>query len=936
MKKIALIDAYGFVFRAYHSLPPLLRKDQTPVGAVFGFTNMLIKLLAGLNVSHVAVIFDSGSKTFRNDIYPAYKANRPECPEDLKPQFAIVRQATQALNLKSIEKVGYEADDIIATLAKQSAQQGFEVLIVSSDKDLMQLIDDKISMYDAMKNKIIKEPEVIEKFMVPARQVLDILSLIGDSSDNIPGVKGIGPKTASELLKKFGNLENIFANLSEITQEKKRLLLQQGIDNAMISKKLAKLDDKVELDLTLDDLQLQAIDPEKLINFLKDQEFYSLMNRVKKEFNLNIENTTQITNTSIDDHQNNLLPKNNKKKIIYQKLTEFSQLKNIHQQAKNNGLIVIDYFLINNQIDIITLSLQIENKDINEVFYLKINHNNDDQKNQNLDLFSNTNLTANNNSHNKNNLDLSSLFEILSDNSVRKIFFKSKDFLKEIINFNKISQIKVNVNNIVFDDLELMSYVLNSTNKKTLRELIDSELDSDIEELGYGKIFDDIQKNIIPEKFSEHDFKINFLCFSNTKIFELYQILKNKLFIAKQTNSYQNFQLPLIKVLADMESNGIKIDLLKLQKLSHEFGEKIKSLTSEIYKLAGQEFNISSSQQLAEILFNKLGLHSTKKSKKTQALSTAVKVLEELAEEGSMIALKIIEFRKFSKLKNTYSDGLQKELNSKTNRVHTHFSNTATFTGRLNSINPNLQNLPIKTPEGRMIRQCFIADKNYSLISADYSQIELRIIAHIAKIENLIKAFKDNKDIHTITACDVFNVSENQVDDNLRNKAKAINFGIIYGISAFGLAKQLKITNSEADQYIKSYLNSYRGIDDHMKNSIKFAEENGYVCTISGRKIFIPDIASKNPIIRNEGKRKAINAPVQGSCADIINKAMINIYQKFTDNNLKSKMLLQIHDELVFEIANDEQEIAKKIISEEMEQAYNLDVALKVEIGDFT
>ncbi|GDX35536.1 DNA polymerase I [Alphaproteobacteria bacterium] len=935
MKKIALIDAYGFVFRAYHSLPPLLRKDQTPVGAVFGFTNMLIKLLAGLNVSHVAVVFDSGSKTFRNEIYPAYKANRPECPEDLKPQFAIVRQATQALNLKSIEKVGYEADDIIATLAKQSAQQGFEVLIVSSDKDLMQLIDDKISMYDAMKNKIIKEPEVIEKFMVPARQVLDILSLIGDSSDNIPGVKGIGPKTASELLKKFGNIENIFANLSEITQEKKRLLLERGIDDAMISKKLARLDDKVELDLTLDDLQLQAINPEKLINFLKEQEFYSLMNRVKKEFNLNIENTKQVSNQNIDDYQNNLSPKNNKKKIIYQKITEFSQLKNIHQQAKNNGLIVIDYFLINNQIDIVTLSLQIENKDIIEVFYLKINDNNNNQKNQNLDLFSNENFIPNNSSNNNNNLDLSSLFEILNDNSIRKIFFKSKDFLKEIINFNNNSQIKININNIVFDDLELMSYVLNSTNKKTLRELIDSELDSDIEELGYGKIFDDIQKNIVPEKFSEQDFKINFLCFSNVKIFELYQILKNKLFIAKQTNSYQNYQLPLIKVLADMESKGVKIDLLKLQKLSHEFGEKIKSLTSEIYKLAGQEFNISSSQQLAEILFNKLGLHSTKKSKKTQALSTAVKVLEELAEEGSMIALKIIEFRKFSKLKNTYSDGLQKELNFKTNRVHTHFSNTATFTGRLNSINPNLQNLPIKTPEGRMIRQCFIADKNYSLISADYSQIELRIIAHIAKIENLIKAFKDNKDIHTITACDVFNVTENQVDDNLRNKAKAINFGIIYGISAFGLAKQLKISNSEADQYIKSYLNSYRGIDDHMKNSIKFAEENGYVCTISGRKIFIPDIASKNPIIRNEGKRKAINAPIQGSCADIINKAMINIYQKFTAKNLKSKMLLQIHDELVFEIANDEREIAKKIISEEMEQSYNLDVALKVEISDF-
>jgi len=936
MKKIALIDAYGFVFRAYHSLPPLLRKDQTPVGAVFGFTNMLIKLLAGLNVSHVAVVFDSGGKTFRNDIYPEYKANRPPCPEDLKPQFAIVRQATQALNLKAIEKVGYEADDIIATLAKKSAQQGFDVLIVSSDKDLMQLIDDKISMYDAMKNRIIKEAEVLEKFMVSPQQVLDILSLIGDSSDNIPGVRGIGPKTASELLKKFGTLENIFLNLSEITQEKKRLLLEQGIDNAMISKKLARLDDKVQLDLSLDNFQLQAIDPEKLINFLKEQEFYSLMNRVKKEFNLNNQNTTQIENIDLNHNPKNILVADkHKKTIVVKKITEISQIKNLHQNAKNNGVIVIDYFIANNQIDCLTLSSQNENKNINEIFYLKINQQNNPNSTRNLDLFNNINSSQGNNFDPQNHLDWSALFEILNDNSIRKIFFKSKEFLKELLQFNKLSPTKININNIIFDDLELMNYVLNSNNKKTLRELIDSELDSEIEELGYGDTFDDITKNAIPDKFTEEDFKINFLCFSNAKISELYEILKNKLFIAKQTNSYQNFQLPLIKVLADMENNGIKIDLTKLQKLSHEFGEKIKSLTTEIYKLAGQEFNISSSQQLAEILFNKLGLHSTKKSKKTQALSTAVKVLEELAEDGSQIAMKIIEFRKFSKLKNTYSDGLQKELNSKTNRVHTHFSNTATFTGRLNSINPNLQNLPIKTPEGRMIRQCFIADKNFSLISADYSQIELRIIAHIAKIENLIKAFKDNKDIHTITACDVFNIEENKVDNNLRNKAKAINFGIIYGISAFGLAKQLKISNGEADQYIKSYLNSYRGIDEHMKNSIKYAQDNGYVCTISGRKIFIPDISSKNPIIRNEGKRKAINAPIQGSCADIINKAMIKIYQKFYDHQLKSKMLLQIHDELVFEIANDEQEIAKKIITEEMEQAYNLDVTLKVEIGDF-
>lgn len=918
MKKIALIDAYGFVFRAYHSLPPLVRKDNTPVGAVYGFTNMLLKLLASLNVSHIGVVFDSGGKNFRHDIYPQYKANRPPCPEDLKPQFSIIREATKSLNLLCLEKQGFEADDIIATLAKKSANEGFEVIIVSSDKDLMQLVDERISLYDAMKNKMINEQQVLEKFFVQPKQVLDILSLIGDASDNVPGVKGIGIKTASELINQYQNLENIFSNLTNISQEKRRELLATGHQNAILSKKLIALDENVELNFNLEDLRLKAIDPNKLINFLEQQNFRSLVLKVKKEF-------------KIDDQQNLFLNTENTIKksespsnLKYHRINNSHQIDMIHSNALTYKALVVDYFIFDNQIDYITLSTPDNNGVINDVYFLKIiNH-----QQKTLDLFSAK-------TDEPQPLDLQAIFKILEDSAIRKIFFKTKEFLRFLLNYNKTSENKIDLNKIVYDDVNLINYLLTSSSKNSLRELIDSMLETDLEELGYGKIFEDIAKEKIPEQFSQEQVKIDFLCFINPKIYQLYQILNVKLFENKLNNSYFSLQLPLIRVLAIIENNGIKIDISKLQKLSQQFAKNIAELSTQIYQIAGQEFNIASSQQLSVILFNKLGLPSSKKSKKTQNLSTSINVLEDLASDGFEIAKKIIEFRKFYKLKNTYADGLQKEINSQTQRIHSHFSNTATITGRLNSFNPNLQNLPIKTTEGKMIRQCFIPSNDHTLISADYSQIELRILADMANITNLIQAFKNNKDIHTITACEVFKISELEIDDVVRNKAKAINFGIIYGISAFGLAKQLKISNSEADQYIKSYFATYKGIEDHMKNSIKFAEENGFVLTISNRKIFIHDIKSKNPIIKNEAKRQAINAGIQGSCADIISKAMINITNKFLENNIKSKMVLQIHDELVFEVANCEKEIVKKIIKEEMENSYSLKVPMQVDLDEF-
>ncbi len=927
MKKIALIDAYGFVFRAYHSLPPLKRDDSTPVGAVYGYTNMLIKLLAGLNVSHVAVIFDSGSKTFRNEIYPQYKANRPPCPEDLIPQFAIVREATQALNLIALEKKGFEADDIIATLAKKSAKDGFEVLIVSSDKDLMQLIDDNISMYDAMKNKIIKANEVREKFFVDPKQVLDVLSLIGDSSDNVPGVKGIGPKNASQLILEFGSLENIYNHLDDIKQLKKKQMLIENHSNALLSKKLIKLDENVELDITLEDLQLKAINPINLIKFLQQQNFYSLISKIKKEFNI-----TQDQLITDQNPDNEIKINNEENKITYFEITNINDLNKLHYNAIKNGVITIDYFLNNNELDLITLSTSENNCKCDEIFYLKIKKNNFVHSDPIPDLFAlddNVNLNKN-----INEFEISSIFKILEDPSIRKIFFSSKKFFKYLYQYNLQNSHKIDIEKINFDDVSLINYLLNSSIHHSIRELILSTLNTNLDELDYEKIFSDLDKEKIPEKFNDDKIKTDFFCFINHKIFQLYQIFYKQLFTLKLNNVYYNYQLPLIKVLAKIEFIGIKINVEKLQKLSSEFADKIKSLTQQIHNLAHEEFNIASSQQLAEILFNKLGLKSKKKSKKTGAPSTAFKVLEEFAQDGIEIVDKIIDFRKFSKLKNTYTDGLPKEINKITGRIHTHFSNIATLTGRLSSSNPNLQNLPIKSPEGKKIRECFVPQKNYKLLSADYSQIELRIIAHSAKIIPLINAFKADKDIHAITASDIFGVDINEVNDEMRAKAKAINFGIIYGISAFGLAKQLKITNNEADSYIKSYFATYPGIQDYMKKTIEFAQDNGFVQTLIGRKIFIKDIHNKNHILFNEAKRQAINAPIQGSCADIIIKAMIDISNQFRLQNFQSRMLLQIHDELVFEIHEDEIDNAKKIIKDKMENSFKLDIDLKVEFSD--
>ncbi len=932
--KIALIDGYGFIFRAYHSLPPLTRDDGTPVGAVYGFTNMLLKLLAGLNMSHICMVFDSGSKTFRNDLYPQYKANRPPCPEDLIPQFSLIREATEAFSIHIAEKVGYEADDLIATIAKDAARKDFEVVIISSDKDLMQLVGDKITMFDAMKNRIIGAKEVEEKFLVPPIQVLDVLSLMGDSSDNVPGVKGIGPKIAAELISNYGTLENLLENLDEIKQDKRRETLKEGVKAAKLSKELISLCDTVPMDLDMDQFKVQNLNPQKLITFLQNQGFRALKQKIITQFGVanNSVNETEKENSSnsnqemnSQDSQKNYL---NFAKIEKIKLENASDLqKTIANLQKLNAFVIDIEFDKNNQDLAKNIIFSPISDNLHQKSYkISVKVDNLAKNNQVFDLFENNN-------EEKTTAELGiklediikSLKNIICDDSIVKIGYKIKEIYKFFANNNLILN--------VGEDIRVMSYVINSAvNKSNIRNLIDLNLDEDIEDKGFGQVFEDLEKDKEPKLFEDEVKKEEFYYFKNYAIWRLYNLLKTRIFEQKLNFVYQRFERPLISVLAKMEMAGILVDKLKLNKLSTEFDLKIKKLTTEIHQLAGEEFNIASPQQLSHILFEKLNLPSGKKAK-TGAYSTNSDILENLDLTGHEIARKTLDWRQVSKLKSTYSDSLQNNIDKKTGRIHTNFSNTNTTTGRLSSNNPNLQNIPIRSEEGRQIRAAFIAKKGYKFVSADYSQVELRVLAHIADIEVLKEAFKQDKDIHKITAAQIFKVSENEVDSEMRRRAKAINFGIIYGISAFGLAKQLKIDKKDASNYINSYFETYPGIKEFMDKYQNLATENGFVTTITGRKCFISGIDSKNPIVKGLAQRLAINAPIQGSAADIIKKAMIDLDETLSkQSNLDAKMLLQIHDDLILEVLEKDVQKVSSILKKTMESAFLLDLPLKVDV----
>ena len=883
-----LIDGSGYIFRAYYALPPLSRKsDGMPTGAVNGFCNMLFKLLEDSKSednknkpTHFAVIFDSARKNFRNEIYSDYKANRDDAPDDLIPQFDFIRKSVQAFNLPSIELNNYEADDLIATYSDQITKKGGKVTIVSSDKDLMQLFKKNIRIYDPMKNKFITHEDIKKKFGVGPEEVIDVQALAGDSSDNVPGVPGIGVKTAAELIKQYQTLENLLDNANEIKQNKRRQTLLENKDKAIISKKLVTLKKDVPIKDEIIDFKLKEIDREKLYNFLREMEFNRLLSSVISKYG-ELEYVKEKKFLNTDEHKKI----NIKDYVLIQNEID---LKKWLIQIEEKGEVAIDTettSLDPHQANLVGISIA---TDIGKAGYIPLGH-------------------VNGNNLNEKKV-IKILKPILEDSSIKKIGQNIKfDF---IILYHR----GINMNSM--EDTMLMSYVLdagkNRHNMDTLSEIhLNHKTISFKDLVGTGK------KQI---NFSEVgiDFAKNYASEDADITYRLYKIFNKNLKNEKLINIYETFEKPLIKILALMEINGIKLDINFLKSLSHKFEKKIKILEKEIFKIVKKEFNIGSTKQLGEVMYNDMKISSLKKTKKG-SFATSAAVLEDLAFKGHKLPKLVLDWRQVTKLKNTYSDSLVEHLNPNSKRVHTSFLLAATTTGRLASSDPNLQNIPIKSEDGKDIRKGFVAEKNSSLISADYNQIEMRILADLADVKELKKAFVNNEDIHSLTASQVFNVDIKKVDFDMRRKAKAINFGIIYGISQYGLAKQINVSNSEAEDFLNAYFIKFPEIKDYMTSTIKFCRKSGFVQNIFGRKTHITGINDKNYNVRNFQERAAINAPIQGSASEIMRMAMIRISKKFEEiQNIQCKMLLQIHDELIFETAISSVNEYSKIIKKEM------------------
>ena len=881
-----LIDGSGYIFRAYYALPPLSRKsDGLPTGAVSGFCSMLFKLLEESRSddsihkpTHFAVIFDSARKNFRNEIYSEYKANRSEAPDDLAPQFEYIRKSVKAFNLPSIEQLNYEADDLIATYAKKIIDAGARVTIISSDKDLMQLVSDKVRLYDPMKSKVLGEKEVIEKFGVKPNQVIDVQSLAGDSSDNVPGVPGIGIKTASELINKYKTLDVLLKKAEEIPQNKRRETLLANKDKALLSKKLVTLMDNVPVKDDPSSFILKEVQKEKLYEFLREMEFNRLLSQA-----INFYGEIENIITSIPKKKLSSFNTKEYESIINEKDLD-KWLKILHKQS----VFSVDTETSSlNPIDTNLIGISFSYAD-NKACYIPLAHKNF----KCLDK----------------ELVLKKIKPILTDPSIKKVGQNIKfDFLVLKTNGIEVEPI---------EDTMLISYTLDAgTNRHNLDTLSEIHLNhktiSFKELVGTGKNklnFSDIPLDKATE-YAAEDADVTL---------RLYNHLKARLDEEKLNKIYESFEKPMVKLLSKLEFNGIKVDNLYLKKLSKRFDDQLKKTEKAIYKIAGKEFNIGSPKQLGEIIYNELKIAKLKKTKKG-SMATNATILENLELKGHKFPKLILEWRQISKLKNTYSDALQDHISKKTKRVHTSFLLAATNTGRLASSDPNLQNIPIKSDEGKEIRKAFIAEQKNILISADYNQIEMRILADMADVKELKKAFKNNEDIHSMTASQVFNVPINKVDSDLRRKAKTINFGIIYGITQYGLAKQIAVSNQEALDFINAYLKKFPEIKEYMNSTINICRKQGYVSNIFGRKIHIRGINDKNFSIRSFQERAAINAPIQGSAADIIRLAMIKINKLIeSDKKFQAKMLLQIHDELIFECLEKDGIYIKKAIKEAM------------------
>jgi DNA polymerase-1 len=960
-----LIDGSGYIFRAYHALPPLTRKsDGLPVQAVHGFCAMLWKLLremnAGQKPTHLAVVFDKSEQTFRKEIYPEYKAHRPDPPADLRPQFGLIRQATRAFNVACVEQENYEADDLIATYARQAVESGATCRIVSSDKDLMQLVRPGVALYDTMKDREIGEAEVLEKFGVTPDKVIDVQALSGDSVDNVPGVPGIGIKTGAQLITEYGDLETLLARASEIKQQKRRENLIQFADQARISKRLVTLDDRVPVEHDISSFAIDQPKPSEIIGFLKTLEFTTLTRKISGDIAADAsaiepvpieikfwppegeklplpEPSSRRTPGPMEKAGADLTGKGPSRGPMgpgvrrddelgddvavalraipfrhadYETVMSLEALDRWIAEATDRGQVAIDTetdSLDAMQANLVGVSLATAP---GRACYIPLAH-----KGNGSGLFGGEAVEG----QIPVEQALARLKPLLEDPAVLKI---GQNFKYDML---MLSRYGIEV--MPIDDTMLISYAIESGETgHGMDELSEKHL-------GHKPIaFKDVAgsgKSLITFDRVPLDRATAYAAEDADVTLRLWMLSKRRLLEKHKVTVYETLERPLIAVLVAMEREGVLVDRAVLAKLSQEFAVAGAEVEKQVYELAGERFNIGSPKQLGDILFGRMGLPGGRKTA-TGAWSTDSGALDDLAAQGVELARRVLDWRQLAKLRSTYTDALPGFINPSTGRVHTSYAMASTSTGRLSSTDPNLQNIPVRTEEGRKIRTAFIAPPGSRLISADYSQIELRVLAHVADIPQLKKAFADGLDIHAMTASEMFGVPVEGMDPLVRRRAKAINFGIIYGISAFGLANQLSISREEAGEYIRTYFKRFPGIRDYMEQTKKTAREQGHVETIFGRRCHFPRIKSPNPSERAFMERAAINAPIQGAAADIIRRAMVRMPQALAKAKLSARMLLQVHDELIFEAADAEVEATKEVVKHVMEKAPEPAVKLSV------
>ena len=913
-RHLVLIDGSGYIFRAYHALPPLTRKsDGLPTGAVSGFCNMLNKLVADAlddgDVDLFCVVFDAARATFRNEIYAPYKANRPPPPEDLVPQFALIKEASRAFNLATVELPGFEADDIIATYARLAREAGIRVTIVSSDKDLMQLVRDGVAMMDPMKNRRIGPDEVVERFGVGPDKVVEVQALAGDSTDNVPGVPGIGVKTAAQLINEYGDLDTLLARAAEIKQPKRRQNLMEHADLARISLALVRLKDDVEVPIALDDLALSPPQPDVLFPFLEEMEFTRLLSRLRGQYGGDGEAPRAGFEAPPEAP-------------LYTLVREEAALQTWIDEAFAAGHVAFD--TETTSLDAMAAALVGFSLAVRpgQACYVPLGHVRPVRQGE-LELGPEAEGAE---EGPPEQLALARALEMM------KPLLEAPSVLKigQNIKYDALIMSRLGIEIWPVDDTMLLSYVVDGgLHGHGMDELSVLHLGlkpiSFKEVAGSGKTAISFAEVALEKArdYAAEDADITL---------RLHGVLKPRVLEARKVTLYERLERPLIPILVVMERAGIEVDVAQLARLSGDFAQRMVGLEAEIHALAGESFNLASPKQLGEILFDKMSLSGGKKTK-TGAYGTSHDVLEGLAALGHDLPARVLDWRQLAKLKSTYTDSLQGQINAETGRVHTSYAMAATSTGRLASTDPNLQNIPVRTEEGRKIRRAFVAPAGHKLMSADYSQIELRVLAHIADIEGFKAAFREGLDIHAMTAAQVFDVAIEKLDAATRRSAKAINFGIIYGISAFGLARNLAIPQGDAKRYIDAYFERYPGIRAYMEETKAFCRQHGYVETLFGRRAHMAEINEKNPARRNFSERAAINAPIQGTAADIIRRAMVAIPGVLRREGLGATMLLQVHDELIFEVPDDEIERTATAVREAMEGAAQLDVPLVVDTG---